>query len=71
VGAAEEAFVGGGGSPARTGGTIAERRAAAEKARRESLLSEPGDGANDAARPVDVTGEPESAGDARTGRKDA
>jgi preprotein translocase subunit SecD len=70
VGAAEEAFSGGGGAPARTGATIAERRAAAERARREALLSEPGAGATDGAEPVDVTGEPQAAEDARTGRKD-
>jgi preprotein translocase subunit SecD len=56
----EDAFVGAGAGTTRTGTTIAERRAAAERARRESLFTESGGGGSDAG------GE-----DSRTGGKDA
>jgi preprotein translocase subunit SecD len=58
---------------ARTGATIAERRAAAEKAQRAALLAEPGegdpDGAGSALDPESRTLQPEPAGDTR--RRDA
>lgn len=69
---AEAAFTGRSPAPTRTGTTIAERRAAAQRAEREALLSEPGGGGTDAALDVtDSSAEAEAAGDARTGRKDA
>jgi preprotein translocase subunit SecD len=67
----EEAFVGAGSSPVRTGTTIAERRAAAERARRQMLLTESGDGEPDDEGPTEgPTSGPGTTDDARTGRRD-
>jgi preprotein translocase subunit SecD len=63
-----------GGNLVRTGTTIAERRAAAERAERDALLGEPGHGDSDGEAPPDPesrTLQPETAGDARASRRDA
>jgi preprotein translocase subunit SecD len=75
VGASDDAFASGP-SVNRTGTTIAERRAAAERARREALLDEPGGGgvdvdADDGESSIDLAGEAGTADETRTGRKDA
>jgi preprotein translocase subunit SecD len=68
---AEEAFVGAGSGPVRAGTTIAERRAAAERARRQTLLTEPGGGEPDDEGPAEGPASgPGATDDARTGRRD-
>jgi preprotein translocase subunit SecD len=77
---ADQALVGSSTVSARSGMTIAERRAAAERARREALLTELGGGDTDGSPPRAGSGsmaasgdtaQAEATGDARTGRKDS